>query len=330
MKRNFKNSMGITLIALVITIIILLILAGISIASLTGNGLFEKARLAKERTSEIQNEEKEKLNNIETEIDQWTTDYSHRGEIESALFGIPSTSGNGIETDPYIITNVDQLLALANLVNGGRNFEGKWFALGNDIILDYNKNWTPIGKTKEYCFKGNFNGNNHTIKGLHFDDTSADYVGLFGYADGSILKNINISSENSSINAKNYVGSIAGYLNNGILENCHNSTNVYGNDNIGGLIGSISNSTVSNSTNNGNISGSYIGGIIGYLTENTATHSEIINCENSGIISSGTHNGGICGRVYNPSGTVLIKGCSTTCLNIYGSVKTEGNLTVEN
>ena len=49
-KRNFKNK-GITLIALVITIIILLILSGVAIATLTGdNGLFERAKQAKERT----------------------------------------------------------------------------------------------------------------------------------------------------------------------------------------------------------------------------------------------------------------------------------------
>ena len=40
-----KNK-GLTLVALVITVIILLILAGISIASLTGSGLFENAKLA--------------------------------------------------------------------------------------------------------------------------------------------------------------------------------------------------------------------------------------------------------------------------------------------
>ena len=38
---------GITLVALVITIIILLILAGIAITGLTQTGLFEKARQAK-------------------------------------------------------------------------------------------------------------------------------------------------------------------------------------------------------------------------------------------------------------------------------------------
>ena len=53
MKKNFeKKNRGITLIALVITIIILLILAGISISALTGSGLFSKAQEAT-RLSEI-------------------------------------------------------------------------------------------------------------------------------------------------------------------------------------------------------------------------------------------------------------------------------------
>ena len=52
-----KNA-GITLIALVITIIVLLILAGVTIASLTGeNGLLERAKKAKEDTAEGQAKE---------------------------------------------------------------------------------------------------------------------------------------------------------------------------------------------------------------------------------------------------------------------------------
>lgn len=47
MKKIKKSNRGITLIALVITIIILLILAGLSISSLTGSGLFKKAEDAK-------------------------------------------------------------------------------------------------------------------------------------------------------------------------------------------------------------------------------------------------------------------------------------------
>ena len=47
MKAKDKFNKGITLVALVITIIILLILATISIQSLTNTGLFKKAQKAK-------------------------------------------------------------------------------------------------------------------------------------------------------------------------------------------------------------------------------------------------------------------------------------------
>ena len=50
MLRN-KNK-GITLVALVITIIILLILAGISISALTNTGIFQKAKDAKQKSAD--------------------------------------------------------------------------------------------------------------------------------------------------------------------------------------------------------------------------------------------------------------------------------------
>ena len=67
MKLN-KENRGITLVALIITIIILLILAGISIASLTGNGLFEKAKLAKEKQENAEIKEEATLGDYENSI----------------------------------------------------------------------------------------------------------------------------------------------------------------------------------------------------------------------------------------------------------------------
>ena len=53
---------GITLIALVVTIIVLLILAGVSISMLTGqNGILNIAAEAKEKTEIAQSEEKVEL-----------------------------------------------------------------------------------------------------------------------------------------------------------------------------------------------------------------------------------------------------------------------------
>ena len=54
-KEKLKENKGITLIALVITIIVLLILAGVSIAMLTGeNGILSQAAKAKEETEKAQ------------------------------------------------------------------------------------------------------------------------------------------------------------------------------------------------------------------------------------------------------------------------------------
>ena len=65
-----KNK-GITLIALVITIIILIILAGISVATLTGdNGLFSRAKQAKHETENAQEKSNTILNDYEDKIEQ--------------------------------------------------------------------------------------------------------------------------------------------------------------------------------------------------------------------------------------------------------------------
>ncbi len=59
---KLRETKGITLIALVITIIVLLILAGISIATLTGeNGILNKANKASEEIKRATAEEKIKL-----------------------------------------------------------------------------------------------------------------------------------------------------------------------------------------------------------------------------------------------------------------------------
>lgn len=64
-----KNK-GITLVALVITIIILLILAGITISTLTETGLLKKTQEAKERTNEAIQKEENEIEKLEKEIEE--------------------------------------------------------------------------------------------------------------------------------------------------------------------------------------------------------------------------------------------------------------------
>ena len=72
LRDTLRRNKGITLIALVVTIIVLLILAGISIAMLTGqNGILNRAAEAKEKTRVAQEDESQKLKGYEDTINQY-------------------------------------------------------------------------------------------------------------------------------------------------------------------------------------------------------------------------------------------------------------------
>ena len=71
--KSIKENKGITLIALVITIIVLLILAGVAIATLTGeNGILTQAQNAKTKTTEGEEKEQIRLGYSEYQISKQT------------------------------------------------------------------------------------------------------------------------------------------------------------------------------------------------------------------------------------------------------------------
>ena len=92
MRNILKNSKGITLIALVITIIVLLILAGITIASLTGeNGLLSRAVDAKKEAEKTAGREQ-----IETNV---IASYGKDGKIDLNLLNKNLSTIEGLTTD---------------------------------------------------------------------------------------------------------------------------------------------------------------------------------------------------------------------------------------
>ena len=71
--KKANEQKGITLVALVITIVILLILATISIQSLTNTGLFAKAQEAKEKTKNATENQAKTLNEYEDELNKYVS-----------------------------------------------------------------------------------------------------------------------------------------------------------------------------------------------------------------------------------------------------------------
>ena len=108
---NPISNIAITLIALIITVIVLLILAGVTINMLMGeNGIINKAQLAKEKTNESQEQEMENLKNLENEITTRTGE-SYTKLQSTILYP------NGTEENPAILTN-NQRIEIENPYKG--------------------------------------------------------------------------------------------------------------------------------------------------------------------------------------------------------------------
>ena len=114
--KNFRKNQGITLIALVITVIVLLILAGVMIATLIGNnGILARAQEAKNKTEEAQKEEENILYSYEDKINEyagidWDTVLAnaqkHPDQKTSTAIGV-GTDGRAVNMDLWEYTLLD-------------------------------------------------------------------------------------------------------------------------------------------------------------------------------------------------------------------------------
>lgn len=146
----------------------------------------------------------------------------------------------------FTINSAADLLGLAQLVNDGtETFSGKTIMLEDNIDLSSvcypaNENgtaevsWTPIGDAT-HAFAGMFDGNGHTIEGLHINETGSWeantvlYKGLFGNNSGTIKNiivtgNVTITNNekgpsNSTALAIKGTGGIVG-SSSGVIQSC--------------------------------------------------------------------------------------------------------------
>jgi hypothetical protein len=196
-----------------------------------------------------------------------------------------SGSGSGTENDPYIITNGDEL----NQIRYFLNTSDVYFSIINDIDLGpwFEENnptfgWTPIGNSSTNRFMGVLNGNDHIVRNFFIDRPSDDYIGFFGYTEGSTIKNICFTD--GSVKGNNYVGLLIGYsIDATVTSNSSNVTISGTGSYVGGLIGyaynpySVSSNTINSDINSTN----YVGGLIGKLHLYAKASTRICDIENN-------------------------------------------------
>ena len=227
--------------------------------------------------------------------------------------------GTGTEEDPYRIATGEQLAFLAENVDNGTDYEGSYFTLTADILLNDNvdvepNEWSSIGdKSKEtientIIFNGTFDGADHKVIGLYQNSSKAH--GLFeSVGSKGTVKNLGVTDGN--ITADNdYVGGICGH-NYGTISNCYNSVKITSSTNhedFGGVCGT-NNGKISNCRNNGEL----------YITNDSSYNTYSIGgvCGNNdyGEISGSCNTG----RVYTTSSHVRYVGgvCGS---NTYGTI----------
>ncbi|GAB6012939.1 GLUG motif-containing protein [Viscerimonas tarda] len=238
-------------------------------------------------------------------------------------------SGEGSDSEPFIISNATELATLATNVNDGTNYSGAHFSLIADIDLSGVSNWIPIGGGSN-AFKGVFHGDYHTISNVTASGTTD--VGLFGYiseatVENLFLVNVNISGTGArkggiignaaagSVVRNCYVsGNVSGAGNNGgligesyaIVSNCYAAVNVSGDDTQGGLIGYHRNgASITNSYSTGNVVGkNHVGGVAGYARNGGSITYSYSTGAVSGTGSASNGVGGVVGTVRDAAWTI--------------------------
>jgi len=230
----------------------------------------------------------------------------------------------GTDEDPYSVYAVEDLIIFAQKVNSGTSYSGKTVAQlrSIDFLNDanyYNPNDTSFGDLNNtpsdsntlknemrmgsgfigigtsiddnniIGFSGKYEGKNNEISSLHINSQVKDKrCGFFNYIDGATIQNIRISGKMYTQGDSG--GIIAGAKNTCTIKNCHNEINITAAEtgySISGILGVAmkdSNMTILDCSNSGTItSSSSATGIIGFVWQSTV---EIVRCYNSGEIRS--------------------------------------------
>ena len=240
----------------------------------------------------------------------------------------------GKDAANYEIKNEKELYALAKIVNGTApniakdNFEGQTITLQSDISLS--ADWTPIGVSEadglnHSCFKGTFDGGNHTISNLKLYVEAPVFTiisryfrfGFFGYTDGATIKDLTLKGDalmERNVNDNNgtfYLGGLIGRADNTSIENCRNELDLMAYNlstlKMGGLVGSLHQSSMKVCSNAGDNVAKFVnspeqGGIIGYGDTDIVVgcYTEDVKMENTNTEAT-SRLGGIAGRLQKKS-----------------------------
>lgn len=236
-------------------------------------------------------------------------------------------SGDGTSANPYVIETAAQLAFLASEVNRNVNYNGQYFVLANDIILNDITNykswskanapankWTPIGNYGGCAFMGNFNGCGYSVRGLYNYQKKGSsgtniYAGLFGQVTNGSVKNLNVT-EAYVYSEHGAAGGIVGYVDASdstiVIDNCTFDGTVIGVSHAGGIVGwaRVGWYGFQSASNRVDHDGTLK---ITYCTVNGKISSSVMS-----VPSNESYVGGIAGYCFYNCGQLTVEGCKNS------------------
>ena len=249
---------------------------------------------------------------------------------------LPFSGGSGTAEYPYLISTASDLVRLAALCNGSEagSYNACYYKQVNDIDMD-GVAVACIGNASDKAFKGNYDGQCHTISNLSPTPSGSNAAGMFGYTSGAVIKDLVIDGyTNNGTNGEQGViaghpvnttfsgikvdatvdfvkcacGGIAGYMEGGSITDCHVSGFLHNEDSDsfkgvsgvtcqGGIAGYVNKTTISECTFDGNVTGKaeQLGGIVGQMEGGSISDCEVL--EGSTITGDNYYVGGIAGEI---------------------------------
>lgn len=237
------------------------------------------------------------------------------------LSGKDKDSTWGLETNPFVISDVQHLKNLSDIVNGSRDpvdsvdgvfygekintaasditFANCYFVVAADLgTADASIVLVPIGKDSTHYFAGTIFGgndsdaNNRTMRtiNLNIQSGGVSNVGLFGYVKGATISHLTTAG---TIVGGNATGGLVGCMENGEVFNCANSATVTGRGQVGGIVGynlpSQRGKIYGTIINNGAINGTnMVGGLVGQWHGEWNLNGTYGTFTNTGNVNGGT------------------------------------------
>lgn len=246
-------------------------------------------------------------------------------------------SGNGTESDPYLISTAEELALLAQKVRGGESFAGAYFLLTADLCLndtsefdqweDHSpaRRWIPIGGYATVAIDSQlvFDALAFQSGGLYLR-TEAGYQPAKSFQSGVVYYRLTAFSGVFNGDGHTVYGlysqgepeyaGLFGACKNAVIKNINlSSAYVSGGEKVGGLAGALladESLTVDQCHVEGNIRGEEtVGGLIGYADSTESGKLNVNASSFNGKLHATRLAGGILGVIGNGNGALHLTAC---------------------